>query len=84
MAVPGLSFSSSVASRSGDASGGLDAGQPFQYNSSFQVGGSGEQSQTQSASQTPGGEDSTRILLYAGIGLAVLATIGLAVYIIKK
>lgn len=67
--IPLPSVSTSVASKSGDASGALDSS--FNYNAAFQVGGSG--SQSQDAGLSAGG--STDTLAYIGIGVGVLAII---------
>lgn len=76
-------FSSSVASKSGDASGKLDSTMPFQYNAAFQVGGSGKQSQDQGASQSAGGQNGN-VLVYVAIGVGVLAILGVGLALIKK
>lgn len=77
-------FSSSIASKSGDASGKLDSTQPFQYNASFQVGGSGKQTQDQGASQStsPGGVSNT--LIYVALGVGALAILGVGIALIRK
>lgn len=73
--MPGLSasVSTSVASRSGDASAGLTT--PFQYNGQFIVG-SGAKGTTEAASNSDGGLGSqSNVLLYVGIGVIGLVAI---------
>lgn len=76
----GGGVSTSVASRSGDASAGLTV--PFLYNAAFQVGGSGKQDLSSSASQDTSGSGlssaggaSNNALLYIGIGISAIALI---------
>lgn len=66
--------STSVASRSGDASAGLNAS--LQYQGAFQVGGKGN-SQSAAASQdaSQGTPTQNNILLYVAIGIGALALV---------
>jgi len=66
------SVSTSVASRSGDASAGLTT--PFQYNGQFIVG-TGASGTTEAA--TNGGSQGSNTLLY--VGLAVIGLVGIAI-----
>lgn len=69
-----LSASTSVASKSGDAQSPFDAA--FQYNASFQVGGSGTQTQTQAATQDKSsGAASSNVILYIALGVVGLVAI---------
>jgi hypothetical protein len=71
------SASTSIASRSGDASGSLTT--PFQYNGQFIVG-TGASGTTEAASNSGGGGlGGSNTLLYVGIG--VIGLIALAVLV---
>ena len=79
--LPNLALSTSVASRSGDASAGLTT--PFQYNGQFTVG-SGAKATTEAATNSAdaGAGMPTNTLLYVGIG--VIALIAVAVLANRK
>ena len=75
-----LSASTSVASRSGDASAGLTT--PLQYNGQFTVG-SGASATTEAASNSAeSGFGGNNTILYVGIG--VIALIAVAVLANRK
>ncbi len=67
-------------SQSGDASAGLTA--PLQYNASFQVGGSGDARQDQSAAQ-PGGGGASSLLPVISLVIGI-AGLGLAAYALSR
>lgn len=74
----GLSASTSVASKSGDASSGINA--TFSYNGAMNTGGG---SQEASAAATTGA-GSNNVLLYVGIAAALLVGVGVMVYASRR
>lgn len=73
-------ISPSATATGGDSSAGLDLS--YNYNSPFQVGGSGRQSQEAGLTATPTGGNQT--ILYVVGGIAALALLGVAVVALRK
>jgi hypothetical protein len=78
----GGGLSASSGSKTGDASSGLD--QSWNYNSAFQVGGSGKQSQDAGLTASKDNGLSNTTVLYVAGGIAALAVLGALVVALRK
>lgn len=77
----GFSASASSSASTGDQSAGLDSS--WNYNSAFQVGGSGKQSQDAGLTASKGGE-TDKTLIYVAGGVGALFALGFLISSLRK
>ena len=86
MAVPIPNISAGGGGPSAAKAGDVSAGMTFDFtsNNAFSVGGSGKQTQTANASADEGLPVNNNLPLYIGIGVAVVALLGIGFVLIKR